>query len=96
MATLVVAGVAFSCFWPGLLTLGVSHIGAGSTTLLAMLSTAGIVGFGLLPAGVGQVAGWWGLRLALGACPAAIAGMGVLLLIVSARDSAKASAPSGA
>lgn len=92
MAALLLSGVAFSCFWPGVLALGVSRIGPGSTTLLAMLSTAGIVGFGLLPYGVGQLAGAWGLRLALGVCPAAIAVMGVLLAVVSLRDSARASA----
>lgn len=74
------------------LALSVSSIGAGSTTLLAMLSSAGIVGFGLLPSGAGQLAGRWGLRPALGVCPAAIAAMGALLLMVSQRLSAKPTA----
>ena len=93
MAMLVLSGVALCCFWPGLLALAASRIGAGSTTLLAMISSAGIVGFGLLPAGLGRLATQWGLRTALGVCPAAMAVTAVLLLMVAAKGAAEA-APS--
>jgi predicted MFS family arabinose efflux permease len=86
MATLALSGVALCCFWPGILALAATRISAGSTTLLAMISSAGIVGFGLLPAGLGQLATRWGLRTALGICPATMLLTGVLLLMVPARE----------
>ena len=82
----VVAGLGIACFWPGLVALGVGRIGAGSTTLLAMISSAGILGFGFIPAGVGLLAARCDLRAALGICPAAMAATAALLAALAFLD----------
>jgi len=95
MVAFVLAGLGMACFWPGLVALAVGRIGAGSATLLAMLSSAGIVGFGFIPAGVGLLAGRWGLRAALGACPVAMALAGALLAALALMDARGARRPIG-
>ncbi|MGQ9661220.1 MAG: MFS transporter [Kiritimatiellia bacterium] len=58
LSLVAIAHVGFSiaCFWPGVLTLAARKVGAGSATLMAMLSVAGIAGFGLMPWLMGLVA----------------------------------------
>jgi predicted MFS family arabinose efflux permease len=91
----VLAGLGIACFWPGLVALGVSRIGAGSATLLAMISSAGILGFGFVPAGVGLLASRWSLRPALGTCPVAMAVTVALLAALALLDARSAGTPTG-
>ncbi len=83
IASLALAGVSVACFWPSILSLATSRIAAGSATLLAMLAVAGIVGWGLLPAAIGVLGDWFGLRVALALVPAAMVAAGFVLMVVS-------------
>ncbi|MCK4282775.1 MAG: MFS transporter [Candidatus Brocadiae bacterium] len=82
IASLALAGVSVACFWPSILSLATSRIAAGSATLLAMLAVAGIVGWGLLPAVIGVLGDWFGLRVGLGLVPAAMVAAGLVLMAV--------------
>ncbi|NLW49511.1 MAG: MFS transporter [Candidatus Brocadiaceae bacterium] len=73
------AGLGIACFWPGVVALAVSRIGAGSSVLLAMVCSVGILAFGFIPAGVGLLAARWGLRAALGVCPVSMVLAALLL-----------------
>jgi len=82
-AALAVCGLVVACFWPSVLALATRRIGAGSATLLAMLSVAGIVGFGALPWTVGCVAEGYGLRMGLALLPGALVLAGVAFAAVA-------------
>ncbi|KPK62953.1 MAG: hypothetical protein AMK73_05505 [Planctomycetes bacterium SM23_32] len=62
MTAFVLAGLFVACFWPSILTVANRRIAARSATLLAMLSVAGIAGFGVIPAVIGALADARGLR----------------------------------
>ncbi len=79
MAMLVLGGVSVAIVWPGILTLAAERISASSATLFAMLSAAGILGFGVIPQLLGVVAEAWGLRRALWVVSASFVGMGLAL-----------------
>jgi fucose permease len=81
------SGLFIACFWPGILSVATRRIAAGSATLLAMLSVAGIVGYGGLPWSVGALADRFGLRLALGILPVSM-GAAALALFAAGRTSA--------
>lgn len=53
---LALSGFVCAVFWPSILSVATQRIATGSATLLAMLSTAGIVGFGAMPSAVGALA----------------------------------------
>ncbi len=82
VAMLALAGLCLACFWPGVLTLAVSRIAAGSATLLSMLAVAGIIGFGAVPFAVGVLAERFGLRVGLLLVPLALAASGAVLVAV--------------
>jgi len=84
--SLGLAGLCVACFWPSILTLATSRIGAGSARLLAMLSVAGLVGFGAMPWAVGMLAESFRLRVGLALVPAAMALAGIVLLKVARRS----------
>jgi len=84
LASFVLGGLCIACFWPCILSLATSRMAAGSATLLAMLSVAGIVGFGGVPLLIGLVAEWGGLRTGLLIVPAG------LLVAVAALKAASA------
>jgi fucose permease len=90
LVAFALAGLGISCFWPGVIALAVGRIGSGSTTLLAMISSIGILAFGFIPAGMGLLAARWGLRAALGTCPAAMAATVVLLAVLALFDEREA------
>jgi fucose permease len=77
---LALSGVLTACFWPSILTLATTRIASGSAMLLAMISSAGLVGFGAMPWAVGVIAEHFSLRLGLCIVPVAMALAGVLLL----------------
>ncbi|MCD6415627.1 MAG: MFS transporter [Planctomycetes bacterium] len=77
-----VLGLCVSAFWPGLLSLAARHIAVGSATLFAMLSVAGIVGFGVTPFLIGAVAQGFGLRAGLCVMPVAFVGTALALCAV--------------
>jgi fucose permease len=82
---LAIAGLFGAVFWPCVLALGTEKIGAGSSLLLAMLTTTGTLGFGIHPSLVGLMARARGddLRFALALVPisfALSAVVGVLLV----------------
>jgi MFS family permease len=82
MILLGAAGLCLACFWPSILTVATERVAAGSATLLALLATGGIFGFGALPQAIGLVAEKWSLRGALALVPAALAVAGLILRIV--------------
>jgi fucose permease len=82
LALLVAAGLCLACFWPCILSLAARHIAADSATLFAMLSVAGILGFGSVPFAVGAIAGQFGLRAGLCLVPVTFLGVASVLLIV--------------
>ena len=86
MGALILAGVGVACFWPSILTVATRRIAAGSATLLAMLSVAGIVGFGVVPAIIGRAADAVGLRAGLALVPASLVVAGVALVMVFRLD----------
>lgn len=65
LAAFVLGGLCMACFWPSILSLATSHMAPGSATPLAMLSVAGIAGFGGVPLLIGLVGEWGGLRVGL-------------------------------
>ena len=69
MRVLALVGLCTGCFWPGILTVATRRIAAGSATLLAMISVAGIAGFGVVPWLVGLVAESRGLRTGFALLP---------------------------
>jgi fucose permease len=80
--SLGVGGLCVACFWPGVLSTATRRIAAGSATLLAMLSVAGIAGFGIVPWAVGLVGDRFGLRVGLGLLPVSMAVAGFALTAV--------------
>ena len=86
------SGLCVGCFWPTILALAAETIAVGSATLFALLATAGIGGFGILPWTIGAVGDLFGLRVALWLIPAVLAGTAAALVPVRARA---ADAPSG-
>lgn len=70
---ITVAGVCVACFWPGVLAMAARTIASGSATLMAMLSVAGVAGFGVLPWLAGLVGERYGLRIGLVLLPAGLA-----------------------
>ncbi len=85
MAAFVVAGLCVGCFWPSILSVAIGGMAVGSATLLAMLSVAGIAGFGAIPTLVGVTAEWAGLRAGFVLVPVALLAAGVVLMAVSGR-----------
>jgi len=81
--SLALGGLCVACFWPGILSTATRRIAPGSTTLLAMLSVAGIVGFGVTPWAVGVVADHFGLRVGLCILPVGMVIAGFALIAVS-------------
>lgn len=81
---MAMAGLFCAAFWPNVLSLANEQIAAGSSTLLAMMSVAGIVGFGGGPALVGVVAEGQGadLRAGMALVPMGFALAGLLLIPV--------------
>ncbi|MGD2175561.1 MAG: MFS transporter [Candidatus Brocadiaceae bacterium] len=77
-----VTGLCVAAFWPGTLSLAAGRISTGSATLFAMLSVAGIIGFGLTPLAIGAAGEWLGLRAGLCVVPVAFAGLYVVFLVV--------------
>jgi fucose permease len=82
----VLSGLGIACFWPSILTVATQRIAVGSATLLAMLSMSGILGFGVLPWSVGQLADRFGLRTGLVLVPCALAVAGAALIVVFRLD----------
>jgi len=77
-----VAGVCVGPLWPSTLALSVERIPGGSpTTILPLLSLAGVLGFGFYPWFVGIIGDLCGLRVGLGLLPLSFL---VLLLLVFA------------
>ncbi len=83
-----VAGLCVAAFWPGILSLAARRIGAGSATLFALLSVAGIAGFGLMPPIVGVVGERFGLRAGLCVVPGGFIGAALLLKVLFDREPA--------
>lgn len=79
---LTLAGFSVAIVWPGLLSLAANRISAGSATLFAMLSAAGIVGFGVAPQFLGLLAEGLGLRGGLMVVPLFFLGMGIAVAAV--------------
>ena len=79
-ASLGLGGLCVACFWPGILSVATRRIAAGSATLLASLSVAGIVGLGAMPWGVGVLGDRFGLRVGLGLLPVAMVATGLTLM----------------
>jgi fucose permease len=86
IAMLTATGLLVACFWPSILTVANRRIAARSATLLAMLSVAGIAGFGVIPWGIGTLADVRGLRFGLGVVPIALLAAGGALLAVFRMD----------
>jgi len=81
---MAMSGLFCAAFWPCILSLATEKIAAGSSTLLAMLSVAGIIGFGGVPSLVGQVAETCpaGLRAGMALIPMGFALSGLFLIPV--------------
>lgn len=71
---LFLCGLFSACFWPSILALTAERVARGSSLVFAMMSVAGIIGFGVLPWLVGLTA-----DAAEGHCAS---GLGVGLLLV--------------
>ncbi len=95
VACLAGAGLMIACFWPGILALATERIASGSATLLATLSVAGIVGFGVLPAAIGIVADRFGLRVGLGLVPVTMTGAAFILFVAARSAGRSSSGPPG-
>ena len=83
---LTLAGVGVASFWPSILAIATRRIAAGSATLLAMLSVAGIVGFGVIPWLVGLLGDRFGLRAGLALLPAGLTVACVALIAALRRN----------
>lgn len=85
LGAFVLGGLCIACFWPCILSLATSRMAAGSATLLAMLSVAGIAGFGGVPLLIGLAAEWGGLRAGLLIVPAGLLAAVVALKAASGK-----------
>jgi len=72
MACAASAGLFVACFWPSVLAVASRIVARGSATTMAMLSVAGVVGFGGLPWLIGSLADRFGLRAAFLVLPASL------------------------
>lgn len=79
-ALFALGGLFVACFWPTLLAVASDHIAVGSTTLFALLSTAGATGAVIVPWGIGALGDGLGLRPALLLLPGSMILMIALLL----------------
>lgn len=86
MVMLGLSGLFMACFWPSVLAVANRRIAAGSATLLAMLSVAGIAGFGLIPYLIGTLSDHVGLRLGLLVIPVGLVLAGIALAAVVLMD----------
>jgi len=73
------AGICVSFFWPGVLSLAAQMMGTSSSTMFALLASAGIAGFGLAPHLIGLVAQAHGLRAGLMVLPGVFVLTGVMV-----------------
>ena len=76
-------GLFVACFWPTLLSVASDHICRGSTALFALLGGAGVSGCVIVPWAIGALGDLVGLRGAVLVLPAAMAGLMVLLAVIS-------------
>jgi len=95
LAAVGVAGLCSACFWPGILSLANERIIGGSATLLAMISVAGIVGFGTVPYLVGLLADAFDLRTGMSIVPLSYAGAALVLHRVFVRPAERKGLPGG-
>ncbi len=94
VALMAASGLFCAAFWPSVLSLANEKIAARSSTLLAMISVAGIVGFGGIPSLVGWFAeiSTGGLRSGMSLVPMCF-GLAGLFLIPVFRARTRVSAP---
>jgi len=78
-------GLFVACFWPTILSVASDHIAAGSTSLFALLASAGVIGSMAVPWGIGALGDVIGLRGAVGILPTLMAGV-LVMLVVTARE----------
>lgn len=76
-------GLFIACFWPTILSLASDNIASGSTSLFALLASAGVIGSMTVPWLIGALGDHIGLRGALLVMPVCMVGVVALLVVVT-------------
>lgn len=78
-------GLCIACFWPTILSVASDHIAHGSTSLFALLASAGVIGSMTVPWAIGVLGDAVGLRGAVALLPTCMIGV-LVLLAFAARE----------
>jgi fucose permease len=85
LALFAAGGLCIACFWPTILSVASDHIAPGSTSLFALLASAGVIGSMAVPWAIGVLGDAFGLRGAVALLPACMIGV-LVLLVFAARE----------